>query len=108
MKKAIRRGACLVVAALSAAALANEGVGAREQKGAQAAEVKDRTDAGAASVEPARAEVRPARVDVRRASATGDGAVKAGTGSATPAGDERASFDERWLRDREGYRDGGY
>jgi hypothetical protein len=39
-----------------------------------------------------------------------DSAVEAGRASGTmkESNEVRASFEERWLREREGYRDGGY
>lgn len=102
MRTTIRWGAFLVIAATSAAALANEGAGSQDVK------VNDRAEVGAAGGEPSRADER--RPD-RLARTTDDSAVAAGTGSATPTALEdqkAASFDERWLREREGYRDGGY
>jgi hypothetical protein len=103
MRTAIRWGAFLVIAATSAAALANEGADSKDAD----VEVNDRAEVGAATGEPSRADER--RPD-RLARATDDGVVEAGTGSAAPTAleDEKASFDERWLREREGYRDGGY
>jgi hypothetical protein len=58
---------------------------------------------GAGERQPDRSILLPAR--------TGDGVVEAaGTGSAAATGveDQTATFDARWLREREGYRDGGY
>jgi hypothetical protein len=104
MKTAIRWGALLVIAATSAAPLADEGLMMERYPDGEV-EASDPSHAGAAADAP-----RPDRVVVPLAKATSGNVVEAGTGSAAPADSEdvKASFEERWLREREGYRDGGY
>jgi hypothetical protein len=121
MKTVIRWGAILVIAATTATPLANDG--AEDALGVEPqalmmerysdpdAKTNDRAEGGATTAEPARAaEARPQHVVVP--TATNDSVAEAGTGAGsaapTEAEDESASFDDRWLLEREGYKDGGY
>lgn len=93
--KAIRFGAAAVLAlATSGSALAGE-----EKSHAKATRDRPSTSARAT---PVKTEVAPV---VKTASTWG---AVADAKKATDSKAERASFDERWLQDREGYRDGGY
>jgi hypothetical protein len=108
MKTAIRWGACLVIAATSAATLANDGAGnASARHPEPEPKTEDRADDGTATAERGRT-VHPQTRNVR--TAMDERVAEAGTGSAAPrnADGEISSFEARWLVEREGYRDGGY
>lgn len=120
MRTAIRWGASLVIAAASAAALADEGALARNTRGIEYqtvmmerypdadAAVNHRRGGGAAARKASRTdEPRGDVVFVRKA--TGERVdARAASAARTDPKDAKESSDERWLREREGYRDGGY